>query len=67
MGNRGNGANGGANGGGNRQADTAYRNCLNDRGVQISATMSTADTKIAEALKACEVLKPAATPTPSPS
>jgi hypothetical protein len=48
---------------GGRQADAAYRNCLSDRGVELSQVDNTADTKIAEAVKACEVLKPTPSPT----
>lgn len=55
--------------GGNRGddgADAAYRNCLADRGVEFAPgrQLATADPKVAEALQACAVLRPA---TPSPA
>ncbi|MFC0526884.1 hypothetical protein [Phytohabitans kaempferiae] len=58
------GAPGGGPGGANREAGAAYRNCLADRGVDLRANPSTTDPEVAEAIKACEVLRPAATPTP---
>ncbi|WP_244296011.1 hypothetical protein [Micromonospora orduensis] len=50
--------------GGNGDATAAYRNCLADRGVDLRANPATTDPKAAEALKACEVLRPTATATP---
>ena len=54
----------GGPGGGNREADTAYRNCLADRGVDLRANPATTDPKVAEAVQACDVLRPSATATP---
>ncbi|MEO3772006.1 hypothetical protein [Micromonospora sp. B9E7] len=51
-------------GGGNREADAAYRNCLADRGVDLRANPATTDPKVAEAMQACNVLRPSATATP---
>jgi hypothetical protein len=61
--------------GGNRSrnpngANAAYRNCLTDHGVTASGpidTLSTADPKVAAAIKACAPLAPNANPTPAPS
>jgi hypothetical protein len=50
-------------GGGNRGADAAYRNCLSDRGVDISQANNTADATVTEAVKACEALRPTASPS----
>lgn len=58
------GPGGGPGGGANREADAAYRNCLSDRGVDPRANPSTTDPKVAEALEACAVLRPSASPTP---
>ncbi|SNT64630.1 hypothetical protein SAMN05421812_117150 [Asanoa hainanensis] len=55
---------GGPGGGGNRGAGAAYRNCLSDRGVELTANPSTADPKVAAAMQACAVLRPSASPTP---
>ncbi|MEO3748875.1 hypothetical protein [Plantactinospora sp. B5E13] len=51
-------------GGGNRDASAAYRNCLADRGVDLRANPATRDPKVAEAMQACDVLRPTATTTP---
>lgn len=56
---------GGQRGPGGGQENAAYRNCLSDRGVELSQVDNTADAKIAEAVQACEVLKPAASPSPT--
>jgi hypothetical protein len=58
--------------GGNRNngAVTAYRNCLADHGVTASAGpngLDANDPKVAAAMKACEPLRPAGSPTPSPA
>lgn len=48
----------------------AYRNCLSDHGVTMTGGLGQLDTndpKVAAALKACEVLRPTAFPTPSPT
>ncbi|MEV4414545.1 hypothetical protein [Catellatospora sp. NPDC049609] len=47
-------------------AGAAYRNCLADRGVEVTpgGQLATADPKVAEALRTCAVLRPA---TPSPA
>ncbi|BCB86269.1 hypothetical protein [Phytohabitans suffuscus] len=58
------GPDGAPGGGANREADAAYRNCLADRGVEPGPDLSTTDPKVAEALEACAVLRPSATPTP---
>ena len=50
--------------GGNREAGAAYRNCLADRGIDLQASPNTTDPKVAEAMQACAVLRPNATPTP---
>lgn len=55
---------GGPGGGANREAGAAYRNCLADHGVELGASLSTTDPKVAEALKACAVLRPSASATP---
>jgi len=55
---------GGPGGGANREAGAAYRNCLSDRGVDLGANPSTTDPKVAEAMEACAVLRPSASPTP---
>jgi hypothetical protein len=55
-------------GGGNNSAFAAYRNCLNDHGISPTAnafSLSTADPKVAAALKACAVLRPTGRPFPS--
>lgn len=51
---------------GDNGAAAAYRNCLADRGVDFAPgqQLATADPKVAEALRACAVLRPA---TPSPA
>jgi hypothetical protein len=52
----------------NNGAATAYRTCLSDHGVNMSAgagRLDSNDPKIAAALKACEVLRPTARPAPS--
>jgi hypothetical protein len=52
----------------NNGAVTAYRNCLSDHGVTMSAgpgQLDSNDPKVAAALKACEVLRPTARPAPS--
>ncbi|GIJ28995.1 hypothetical protein Vqi01_41570 [Micromonospora qiuiae] len=54
----------GGPGGGNRDASAAYRNCLADRGVDLRANPATTDPKVAEAMQACEVLRPTATAEP---
>ncbi|WP_246273593.1 hypothetical protein [Phytohabitans houttuyneae] len=54
----------GGPGGGNREADAAYRTCLSDRGVDLSANPSTTDPKVKEAMEACAVLRPSASTTP---
>lgn len=45
--------------------DAAYRNCLAERGVTIQDGQEpdTSDAKVAEAVKACAVLKPSASPS----
>lgn len=48
----------------NGQADTAFRNCLSDRGVELNADTKTTDPTVAAALEACEVLRPTPTATP---
>ncbi|GIF63357.1 hypothetical protein Ais01nite_13920 [Asanoa ishikariensis] len=58
------GANGRGPSAGNRQAGAAYRNCLADHDVDLSANPSTADPKVAQAMQACAVLRPTATATP---
>lgn len=60
----GNGPGAGGPGGGKREADAAYRNCLADRGVNPQANPNTTDPEVAEAMEACAVLRPNATPTP---
>ena len=55
---------GGPSGSRNRQGDAAYRNCLGDRGVDLAANPDTTDPKVAAAMEACAVLRPAATATP---
>jgi hypothetical protein len=50
-------------GDGNPGADAAYRNCLADRGIDLTEADNTADPAVAEALAACEVLRPTPTPT----
>lgn len=62
------------NGGGgfNNSAFTAYRNCLSDHGLTFSTgpggfNFSTADPKVAAALKACAPLRPTGRSNPSPS
>ncbi|MDQ7905341.1 hypothetical protein RB614_12480 [Phytohabitans sp. ZYX-F-186] len=54
----------GPGGGGNREAGAAYRNCLADRGVDLGTNPSTTDPKVKEAIEACAVLRPSASPTP---
>ncbi len=52
---------GGPGGGGDNGAAAAYRNCLAQHGVTASAgPLNTADPKVAEAEKACAVLRPSA-------
>ncbi|MFC0029245.1 hypothetical protein ACFFMM_06865 [Micromonospora chaiyaphumensis] len=58
-GNRGPGQNGG------QGTNTAYANCLADRGVQLTAGQNTSDAKVAEALTACKALSPAPSPAAS--
>jgi hypothetical protein len=56
----------GPGGGGDNGAAAAYRNCLADRGITLGASpLNTADPKVAEAEKACAVLRPNATPSAS--
>jgi hypothetical protein len=53
---------------GNNGASTAYRNCLSDHGVTMSAGpggLDSNDPKVAAAMKACEPLRPTAAPAPS--
>jgi hypothetical protein len=58
------GPGGGPGGGGDNGAATAYRNCLADHGVAVTAgQVNTADPKFAEADKACAVLRPSARPS----
>lgn len=59
----GNGGPGGRGSGGGLNA--AYRNCLSEHGVTIGAgqQLSTADPKVAEALKVCAPLRPSSTPS----
>ncbi|NJC84100.1 hypothetical protein [Planosporangium mesophilum] len=57
---------------GNRDngAITAYRNCLSDHGVTMSAGpggLDQADPKVTAAMKACEPLRPSGRPVPSPT
>ncbi|MET8911641.1 hypothetical protein [Micromonospora sp. NPDC004551] len=52
--------------GGNSDAGAAYRNCLADRGVDLRANPATTDPKVAEAVKACGVLRPTASATATP-
>lgn len=60
-------------GGFNNSAFTAYRNCLSDHGMNMSAgpggfnNFNTADPTVAAALKACAPLRPTGRPTASPS
>jgi hypothetical protein len=57
-------------GGGNNGAFTAYRNCLSDHGVTMSAApgqLNSADPKVAAALSACAPLRPSGRPVPAPS
>jgi hypothetical protein len=57
-------------GGGNNGAFTAYRNCLSDHGVTMSAgpgQLNSADPKVAAALAACAPLRPSGRPSPTPS
>jgi hypothetical protein len=63
---------GGPGNGGNRNnaAVTAYRNCLSDHGVSMSAGpngLDANDPKVAEAMKVCEPLRPTARPTARPT
>jgi hypothetical protein len=62
---------GGPGGGFDNSAFTAYRNCLSDHGVTMSqgpSNLSTADPKVAAAVKACEALRPTGAPRqPQPS
>jgi hypothetical protein len=63
---------GGPRNGGNRNngAFTAYRNCLTDHGVTMSAGpngLDANDPKVADAMKACEPLRPTGRPTPGPT
>jgi hypothetical protein len=51
-------------GDGNPGADAAYRNCLADRAIDLTEADNTSDPAVAEALAACEVLRPT-TPTPT--
>jgi hypothetical protein len=51
-------------------AFTAYRNCLSDHGVTMSAgpgQLDSNDPKVAAAMKACEALLPSGRPIPSPT
>jgi hypothetical protein len=51
-------------------ANAAYRNCLSDHGVTMSGpvgSLSTADPKVAAAVKACAPLAPTGNPVPAPS
>jgi hypothetical protein len=48
----------------------AYRNCLSDHGVTMTAgpgQLDPNDPKVAAAMKACEVLRPSTLPTPAPT
>lgn len=50
----------------NNGANTAYRNCLTDHGVTMSggpAGLDSNDPKVADAMKACEALRPTARPS----
>jgi hypothetical protein len=61
---------GGPGGGFDNSALTAYRNCLSDHGVTMSQgpnNLSTADPKVAAAVKACEALRPTGQPRPQPT
>jgi hypothetical protein len=58
----------GGPGNGNNAASAAYRNCLSDHGVTMSAGpggLDSNDPKVAAAMKACEPLRPTAAPAPS--
>ena len=62
----------GANNGGNNSAFAAYRNCLSDHGVTITAgpnaaALNTADPKVAAADAACAPLRPTGAPRPTPT
>jgi len=61
----GNGQGGPGQGGPGGGMNAAYRNCLSEHGVtlQDGQQLNTADAKVAEAVKACEVLKPSASPS----
>jgi hypothetical protein len=56
-------------GGVDRSALAAYRSCLADHGITFTPgqTLSTADPKVAAALRACAPLRPTPRPTPSPT
>jgi len=56
----------GGPGDGNRGASAAYRNCLSDHGVDLTASPSTTDPKAAAAMRACAVLRPSASASPTP-
>ncbi|WP_338090726.1 hypothetical protein [Planosporangium thailandense] len=61
---------GGPRNGANSGAFTAYRNCLADHGVTMSAGpngLATSDPKVAAAMKVCEPLRPTGRPQPSPT
>lgn len=55
----------GGPGQGGNGTSAAYRNCLSEHGVtfQDGQQLETADAKVAAAVKACEVLKPSASPS----
>jgi hypothetical protein len=60
----------GGPGGFDNSAFTAYRNCLSDHGVTMSqgpGDLTTADPKVAAAVKACEALRPTGAPRPQPT
>jgi hypothetical protein len=55
----------GGGGGRGNGADAAYRNCLQDHGVTLGGGLKTTDPATQQALEACKVLQPAASPTPT--
>ncbi|WP_433532391.1 hypothetical protein ACQPYA_10330 [Micromonospora sp. CA-263727] len=54
----GRGQNGGGQDGAGRGSDAAYANCLADRDVQLGADLDATDTRVTEALAACQPLSP---------
>jgi hypothetical protein len=48
-------------------ADRAYLTCLRDHGVTPGQETSTSDPTVAKAVQTCKVLRPTASPTPTPT